>query len=133
MKTIVSEFTPLRVLKRKSPGYPAAQEPNWERFKGCEIPAGEKVELDFTDCIENAVQGARYLVETASDWAGTPIEDTRLSALVVQIPDETQPIVSADASNVTVPDGKICLRLVHTSPNNDTYPSRWEYFQITEP
>ena len=130
MPIIISEPKELRIRKRRSEGYNIAKQPTWERFNNLKLVAGEKMEFDFTDYINNAVQGTSYLVKIGSDFDGAEIKDPQLSAIVVEILDKKQPIVIIDASKVTVASGFIYLRLTHESPSDDSYHSLWEPFQI---
>ena len=113
MPIIISEPKELRIRKRRSDGYNIAKQPTWERFNNLKLVAGEKMEFDFTDYINNAVQGASYLVKIGSDFDGAEIKDPQLSATVVEILDKKQPIVIIDASKVTVASGFIYLRGAH--------------------
>ena len=121
MPIIISEPKELRIRKRRSDGYNIAKQPTWERFNNLKLVAGEKMEFDFTDYINNAVQGASYLVKIGSDFDGAEIKDPQLSATVVEILDKKQPIVIIDASKVTVASGFIYLRLTQEMCNKPFY------------
>ena len=101
MKVIESGFGEIRILKKQPDGYAVAKQPSWGQLQSIKIVVGKQNDFLFGDCIKNAVQAGRYIVEPADYPDGDPIEDSQLSD-VVQIPDDTQPIVHVDASNVIV-------------------------------
>ena len=134
MKVIESGFGEIRILKKQPDGYAVAKQPSWGQLQIINIVVGKQNDFLFGDCIKNAVQAGRYIVETADYPNGDPIEDSQLSD-VVQIPDDTQPIVHVDASNVTVSANdviNIYFRLIHVAPNrnSDSYRSMWTHLTI---
>lgn len=118
----MSNRAEVRIVRRSHPGYQFAKRPIWKQFQPIYINAGEREKFDYTDYIENATPLGTYALVEASDMDGTPL-DPRLSGVVV-IQDETQPIVSVDASNVQV-RSTIYFRFVHTGPNEYPYKSIW--------
>ena len=127
-----SNWAKVRIIKRPHPGYQFAKQPTWKQLESVQpiyINAGNKKEFDYTDCIENPSPFGTYTIAEASDIDGAPL-DSHLSGVVV-IQDESQPIVSVDASNVNV-YSTIYFRIVHTIPNRWTYLSIWTSLEIRE-
>lgn len=124
---IMSDWAKIRIVPRPHPGYQFAKRPIWKQLQPIYINAGEREEVDYTDCIENATPLGTYAIVEASDIDGTPL-DPQLSGIVM-IHDEKQPIVSVDASNVQV-RSTIYFRFVHTGPDKQPYKSIWTSLTI---
>ena len=125
----MSNWAEVRIVPRSHPGYQFAKRPIWKQLQPIYINTGEREEFNYTDYIENATPLGTYAIVEASDMDGTPLAP-RLSGVVV-IQDETQPIVSVDASNVQV-RSTIYFRFVHTGPNKHPYKSIWTSLTIRQ-
>lgn len=138
---IFSNWAKIRIKPRPSRSYQYFGQPQWkqltskrldgERLAGILIPAGAEKHFPIKDWIENAIQGGIYIVKIARDIDGSPIKDPRVSELVVEIPDETEPIMRVDASKVTIPCA-VYFHLIHQAPNenSDQYCSLWSHIKV---
>ena len=131
----------IRIRPRPSRSYQYFGQPQWkqltserldgERLSGIQIPAGEKKDFPIKDWIENAIQSGIYIVKIASDIDGSPIEDPRVSELVVEILDEPEPTMRVDASKVTI-SCAVYFQLIHKVPNENSgqYSSLWSHITV---
>ena len=140
---IVSNWAKIRIRPRPSRSYQYFGQPQWkqltserldgEQLAGILIPAGAEKYFPIKDWIENAIQSGTYMVKIASDIDGSPIEDPRVSKLIVEILDEPEPTMRVDASNVTIPCA-VYFQLIHKVPNENSgqYSSLWSHITVVK-
>ena len=123
-----SKWTRLDIVKKPHPGFQFAPKPIWKQLQPISINVEERENFNYTDYIENATPLGTYDIET-SGHDRTPLA-AQLSG-IMEVQDETQPIVKVDASNVQV-QSIIYFRFVHNGPNEHPYKSIWTSLTIRQ-